>query len=207
MPTAGDLPDAVTWGRDVDQTWICSTDNRPASNYFWYLTKGEKSQLDCKSTPSKKQQSPPPSRSPLHHRWSGATFQLTQSAVVKPLREYLMITDRVSQTLFSSLRSTVFVSSWNCRVDISWCVFYKRVFVSASLPDSDAAGHNRVYLGAGLDHLSRHGGKRGADCQCAFQLLEHQTRRWKAAETHLQVSSFLCILEPDTASRGWVRQI
>lgn len=38
-------------------------------------------------------------------------------------------------------------------------VFSYLVCVSASLPFSDAAGHNRVYLRAGLDHLSRHGGK------------------------------------------------
>lgn len=34
--------------------------------------------------------------------------------------------------------------------------------VSASLPTSDAAGHNRVYLRAGLDHLSGYGGKQEA---------------------------------------------
>lgn len=51
-------------------------------------------------------------------------------------------------------------------------VFSYLVSVSASSPLSDAAGHNRIYLRAGLDHLSRHRGKQGADCQCAFQLSE-----------------------------------
>lgn len=33
------------------------------------------------------------------------------------------------------------------------------VFVPPHPPPSDAAGYNRVYLRAGLDHLSGHGGK------------------------------------------------
>jgi len=40
------------------------------------------------------------------------------------------------------------------------CLFpYTVSSCPASFPVSDAAGHNRVDLGAGLDHLSRHGGK------------------------------------------------
>ena len=51
-------------------------------------------------------------------------------------------------------------------------VFSYIVFVSASSPASDAAGHNGVYLRARLDHLSRHGGKRRARCRCVMQLFE-----------------------------------
>lgn len=46
-------------------------------------------------------------------------------------------------------------------------------FVLSLLPGSNAAGHYRVYFGAGLDHLSRHGGKQEARCRCVFQLLDH----------------------------------
>lgn len=38
-------------------------------------------------------------------------------------------------------------------------VFNISAFIFVPPPLSDAAGHNRVYLRAGLDHLSGHGGK------------------------------------------------
>ncbi len=92
--------------------------------------------------------------------------------VIHALRDAL-ITNSVSQSLlfFSFKFILLGCNPWHqsCLSVLSYLVF-----VSVSSPVSDAAGHNRVYLRAGLDHLSRHRGKQGACCQCAFQLLKHQ---------------------------------
>lgn len=48
--------------------------------------------------------------------------------------------------------------------------------VSASLPPSDADGHNRVYLRAGLDHLSGHRGKQEARWHSTLNLPQRGRR-------------------------------
>lgn len=69
----------------------------------------------------------------------------------------------VSLSLLSPLAA--FVRSTDCCTPgflfcFAFFFFYSSLaFVCASSPASDAAGHNRVYLRAGLDHLSRHRGK------------------------------------------------
>lgn len=60
-----------------------------------------------------------------------------------------------------SAQCLIFKPTLACRLFI-FPVQLDSFLVSASFPASDAAGHNRIYLRAGLDHLSGHRGKQEA---------------------------------------------
>lgn len=127
--------------RNADEIWTCSTNSRRASNYLWYLTKGWKT--DCKSS--------------FFTKFTGTDpffFSALDKSVIKPRDcKFCLTVTSLFQDSFPQQSIVVQLV----------CLFSHTLSLSlVSSLVSDAAGHNRVYLRAGLDHLSRHRGKQGA---------------------------------------------
>lgn len=167
MHAAGALPDLSCTGvgrvlgmaggeskRNVDKTWICSTDGRPA---FQTLVPLHKFIKDFHESSSFRE---------IHLTSLEQIHVLAFDFLPDGSRDYTFpfpchfyrrslpscAQPTVAHLVFCFVLPLVF-----------FFVFYSSLaFVCASSPASDAAGHDRVYLRAGLDHLSRHRGKQEA---------------------------------------------